>query len=593
MRKTMNYGYLMIFGSALLLCGSISAQDIKNTTVSVTRAYEGQLVDVHKPDQKMTVPDSLTSFALDFDYSVFENPYRGAYDFKPYFLDMKPAPDAYTGRKLYLKAGAGWRLRPTLDFVWEPEMKKRLRMSVYASHNSYFGDFRTISPDAGGYLKKDVGSQNGYDSKTVAGVSGRADFVRSRLTFDVNYTGIHVKDSLAATGFNAAAADFRLKSTMPSRGGIIYDLAMKYRFASQGPGDMQTPSWTGMSGTAAKSLNANDVDLSAMVGREFRPGSQFQVAMDLGLSSYSSLFTSSAATAMLTPKYMMNRDKWKLSLGVGFGLKINSDEDVFGYRLNSNRGQIIYPDLYASYEAVPDHMNLYLSVTSGFDRNPYFSQKERNHFYNPYFSGGLAPFSFNTVERINAAFGFEGNIRTRFRYDWKFGYSSYDYAPMDLLVTGTDYASGTPVYSAAVVYRSFNQFYTELKAQWESKSFSLDAKLRACVSDIDRREILCFAPSALTGNINAAYNWKRRLFFRCTAEMASRRSGWIYNSSEITASKAYIPFWMNLGIEAEYAFTSKLSFWLRGDNLLNMNIQRTPLYNAGGIGATGGIRLVL
>ena len=86
-----------VFGAA--------AQNL-NPTVSVTREYEGKLLEVHKPSLDMNVPDSLTQFNLDFDYSVFENPYQGSYDFKPYSLDMRPAPEPYSGRSLYLKAAA-------------------------------------------------------------------------------------------------------------------------------------------------------------------------------------------------------------------------------------------------------------------------------------------------------------------------------------------------------------------------------------------------------------------------------------------------------------------------------------------------------
>ena len=35
-------------------------------------------MEVHKPAQEMFVPDSLKRFDLDFDYSVFENPYKDA-----------------------------------------------------------------------------------------------------------------------------------------------------------------------------------------------------------------------------------------------------------------------------------------------------------------------------------------------------------------------------------------------------------------------------------------------------------------------------------------------------------------------------------
>ena len=64
---------------------SAGAQNL-NPTVSVTRDYEGKLMEVHKPSMAMFVPDSLHRFDLDFDYSVFANPYMGAYYSKPYVL---------------------------------------------------------------------------------------------------------------------------------------------------------------------------------------------------------------------------------------------------------------------------------------------------------------------------------------------------------------------------------------------------------------------------------------------------------------------------------------------------------------------------
>lgn len=78
------------------LCGGLSAQNL-NPTVSVSREYQGKLMEVSKPAVKMAVPDSLTEFNLKFDYSVFENPYKGSYDFKPYNMDMRP--DAEPDRK--------------------------------------------------------------------------------------------------------------------------------------------------------------------------------------------------------------------------------------------------------------------------------------------------------------------------------------------------------------------------------------------------------------------------------------------------------------------------------------------------------------
>lgn len=596
MKNMMKQMKIIISGAALLVCAGLSAQNIKNTTVEVTRSYEGRLPDVHKPEQKMFVPDTLTDFALDFDYSVFENPYRGAYDFKPYFMDMKPAPDAYDGRKFYLKAGAGWLLRPTMDLVWEPQMKGRLRLSAYASHHSYFGDYGNIAPDGSGKLGKSGGSWSGYDMKTVAGVGGRADFAKARLTFDVNYTGIHTKDSLTASGYNAASAGVRVRSLHPVTEGVSYDVSLRYRYSSQGLGSGYVTIWPGSESSAeANSLNMNDIDFSAVVGKGLGAYSSLQLSMDIGLTSYSSILSSSAGTAMFTPKYLLDRGRWRLSLGLGIGMKVNSDDSFCGMPLNSSKGQIVYPDVYVGYTAVKDYMHLYFSATSGINRNPYQVRKERNHFFSPYFSGGIAPLADNTVECINAAFGLKGNISRRFRYDIKAGYVSYGNAPLDVLALVHEADGSSAHYMPAVIYHGFDQAYASLSAQWESESFSLDAGLHACSSGIAGEELICFEPSSFSGDINAAYNFRHRLFFRCTAEFASRRGGRLYDNilSGMYGTGVHIPSWIDLGAEAEYVFTRRMSFWLRGDNLLNMNIQRTPFYCAGGIGATVGVRIVL
>ena len=114
-----------------------------NPTVEVTNAYEGGTSSIAKPARAMAVPDSVTRFNLDFDYSVFEKPYQGAYEFTPYYVQLKPTPKPSTTEKFYLRAGAGFTLHPELDLVWTPLQKEKYRLSVYATHQSYFG--RTAS----------------------------------------------------------------------------------------------------------------------------------------------------------------------------------------------------------------------------------------------------------------------------------------------------------------------------------------------------------------------------------------------------------------------------------------------------------------
>ena len=52
-----------------------------------------------------------------------------------------------------------------------------------------------------------------------------------------------------------------------------------------------------------------------------------------------------------------------------------------------------------------------------------------------------------------------------------------------------------------------------------------------------------------------------------------------------------VPGYADLGVSAEYAMNKKIAFWLRGGNLLNMEIQRDILYAEKGISFTAGICL--
>ena len=70
---------------------------------------------------------------------------------------------------------------------------------------------------------------------------------------------------------------------------------------------------------------------------------------------------------------------------------------------------------------------------------------------------------------------------------------------------------------------------------------------------------------------------------------------WVDHTTPLpyVAKPAYIPGYADLGVYAEYVTSRSLSFWLRGGNLLNMTIQRNPLYAEKGPYFTAGICLNL
>ncbi len=579
-----------------------------NPTVSVTRAYEGKLMEVHKPMQVMAVPDSLTRFDLDFDYSVFDNPYKGAYDFKPYELEMKPEPEPYGGRRLYLKAGAGYNLRPSVDFVWEPQLKSdRFKMDIYASHHSYVGRYSDIALGTDGKLDGTGSGWNGYDMYSNAGINGQANLSRAILSFDAGYLGIHTRgkvfcpgfydEGLLSDGYNAALFAFEAKSDNAAESYLYYDVALKYRGASQGLGGL-TVGDPVRSDARHSATGMNDVDLDVTLGPVLSREHRIVADFGMGMTWYGGNLQTNVGTAYVTPRYVLNKNRWRLSAGPKFSFNISDQDEATA--LNTNKGIYIYPDVHIGFEAVRSYLNIYFNAVGGDYRNPYSALKSKDHFLLPY-----AGMTNNSVVHADFSLGLNGNICSRLRYDVSAGYRSYEAMPFDQVeerVSGEnrayllrwDYEKGTAVYS-------------DIRLQWESRDFLIDSKFSVNDVRLNKSGIVtyhCFTPSKFCGYLSGTYNWKKRVFAGVSAEFASSRTGNMATLSisdrdggqvvtAVSADSARIPAWVNLGIYAEYAFTRKMSFWVRGENLLNSDMQRTPLYTDGGIGFTAGICLNL
>ena len=161
---------------ALAAASTAGGQNL-NPTVEVTNQFVGKVMEVTKPGVEMAVPDSLLRFDLEFDYSVFDTPYKGTYEFSPYLLDIKPERDTWRGNGLYLRLGAGYALHPTADLVYSPDLSGPFRLNVYGTHRSYVGDYKVRL----GSIEADL---KGYDMLSRAGVDGRYDYASGAFTFD-------------------------------------------------------------------------------------------------------------------------------------------------------------------------------------------------------------------------------------------------------------------------------------------------------------------------------------------------------------------------------------------------------------------------
>lgn len=577
------YRYAMIMAAALISAAA-AAQNL-DPTVEVSRAYEGNLVEVHKPAMEMAVPDTVQQFRLDFDYSVFDSPYKGSYEFNPYLTTMRPAASVFDPNVFYLRAGAGYRLYPVADIIWSPAFKKGFKMDVYAVHRSYVGDYRVVSPFAseGGIRLQEVKNDNkvaswkGYDFRTDAGVSGRYDWNKGVFGFDVSYLGIYTKENDYLPGadgtgaYNGLAASFGVASKAAQT--FFYDVDLKYGYADQLCSDI--------SGNAVSRIQEHVAGLSADLGPQFKSAHKvlFKVGMDMAF--YSGGIAQEMARMNFTPHYVCNKGRWQVDAGVrvDFLVSPNGSDLLNGV----NRQQIVYPDVHVEFEAVRNAMNIYFKAVGGTKLNTYSDIVKRNHFADPGYLN-MRPLD-SEIERVRTLVGFKGRIGTRFSYDLNGGYAGYANTLLDA-VTVVSEGELLP----SVGYSTCSKAFAEFSWLLDTERVRFDGS--AVYSYYWGFESLpgVFAPASLVADSSVEFNLRRRIFMGVDCNCASARK----TVSPVDGQQyMVIPGYADLGVSVEWVTSRKLSIWARGGNLLNMTIQRTPLYAEGGISFTAGICLNL
>lgn len=591
----MNMRKIYLVSAAMLMTAAVSFGQNFNPTVEVTNTYQGNASEVHKPLLGMNVPDSLLRFDLDFDYEVFEKPYQGAYSFKPYMLNMRPAKDAWRGRKLYLKAGAGYTLHPRFEFVFSPEQSGPFQMSVYASHKSYFGNYHEIKPELqdGLYrMKKSGGKFGGYDALTSAGFDGRYNWDRTILSFGIGYYGLAAKDSVMSRSYNAFDFNARVRSNNDSESYFLYDIGLRGRVANDG---LDYKSFSFPDGVTVDKQNENWVLLDGLVGPVVNNSRSILVGFEAESASYSRFYDGNIGRVALIPSYRFKSGRWNLNLGVKLEFMFRNDADTLSFgKMGGGKGQIVYPDAHISF-AAGGNVALYADATGGSRLNTYSSQISENHHLNPSFLVApvyelITPLVDNTVEKVNARIGVRGSAASSFQFDVNGGVGLYGNALME---SGLFTAGGDLV--PALAYSDYNLIYANALVGLRTGRVKIDADFRyRGVSFPDNDALnLGFTLPKYSGGVRASYDISSRLYAGINVEAASWRDGKCASVASEDILDVRVPGYVDLGVNCGYKFNRKWTLWLESGNLLCQTIQRTPFYAEKGPWVTAGISLNL
>ena len=536
--------------AALALSAALSAQNI-NQTVQVTNDYAARFADFQKQGGEMTVPDSLYKFDYRFDYSVFETPYKGSYEFSPYRIQVTPQARTYDGSKLFLRAGAGYSLRPQLSFAYQLLQEKDFTIGVYADAGGYLGNY--WSQTGGNPFR-------GYDLSGRVGVNGQRLMPKVRLSYEMAYDGVFAGDNANLdyrTTFHSAYVMGRVQSQERPGNQLFYDFDLRFRYS----GESYTPIME-LDNTGESNLRVG-VSIGPSLQQKYKIliDGVFEMA---SIRSVDAMFGGPTATTNLStiyPHLDFLLGPVHLDAGVRMDFSAVGEERTVTFT--------VAPDVKARLALAESGLELFAGVSGGQHMEDHYTLKQINHFApRVHFPASISR------EKLRVRAGLEGHWRSRLQYSLEAGWMSVSGGPL-------------PYYNS-LGFADYSSFYALATGLWKSERLEVDGRLRYNGFKLASFKTSFFTPPTFTADIRGTYNWDRRIYAGAFVEAASPRT-----RHSFTADFYQIPGYVNLGLTGEYRFTEKLACWLEAGNLLGMAIQRTPGHVEKGPYFTLGLQLKL
>lgn len=546
--------------SALLIGGVASAQNL-NPVVEVTNMYAMEASGIEKPEQLLPLPDSVFKFNLDFDYSVKSTPYKGAYEFNPYLVQMRPSARLSGEHTFYLKAGAGYGFHPEVDVVWNPVRKDNFRLNLYATHNSYMGRFRRITIQENVVdWNREMQAERGINARTEAGADLLYAFKGGQFSADLQYRNILATDFYTnhedpqIYGHHKGQFQARVQSNPGTR--FLYNVGT--RVAYLGYAEVK------------EFHTVSDASFGIRAGRN----NSFR--LNLGLETVGFDQGQSALKLEVAPHYAISTKRLNLDLGVKFS-HISRSENAYPFK-----GGIIFPDVHFSLR-LADAIVLQAAATGGDVLKTYDSLLEDN----PYL-GGFMWSRDVTVNRVHVMAGLRGSAGARFSYDVRVGYKWSDNACGWSFIpyfAEDGNQEATPYYMPTMAYVSpLHTYYAQATmalnlANWDILGHVYYGNTKPPVKDTPVAENV-FAPAGFMAHGHIFYKWAQRI-----------KVGFTVDARGKLKAKRPVPGYQDLGFYGEYTFGRKMAVWVKAGNLLNQTIQRTPFYAEQGIYGSVGIKL--
>lgn len=554
------YRIAIVLLTLLTAPSALRAQQKIDPTLEVTREFDGRMMNIHKSPLSTKTADSLKNFALDFNYTIFDKPYKDLYEFTPAASAAIFSRPAREWPLLLLKGGISFPLTPEAQLYFQPNLNRGNFLSVEGGYTCFQGNLPVAEPGAADnrVIKGDRVTADCSEYRAAVGYGKY--WKNNMLDISVGYTGgsgnYYGPDSHTYNTVEASAGAGSI-----GKGGRKINYSMKIRFRHTSDKSTMEP----------LALKENYFAATVEAGPNFGRYNKLTILINSENLFYSAIKQYNCGLFEGIVRYRFEKSRLLLLAGA----------KISGEYVSPERDEIdkfytpFFLNATLSLELIKKRMWLYGEVGGGNLLNSYFSTIERGIRLSQ-----NADLIITTLPLTIKA-GFKGNIRSRLSYNLFADYSYVDGLQQFINDEGTN--------GLSAIYTKTRILSLGLEAGYAGKRVSGYAKFsHSFFYDKERKGVpgshFGYAPTTL--DLSLEYNYRERIYIGTKINCRSKCD--LYDS-RFAGSTLTAPSYLNLGLDITYRLNSRFAFYAKGENLLDKIIMQTPLYIEKGVSAGVGI----
>lgn len=579
----------------LALATAVQAQQKIDPTLEVEKDFDGKMSNIVKGRLNTTIPDSLTSFNLNFNYSIFDKPYRDLYEFSPLPSAQLQGKTKEKYPVFSAKAGLGVPLAPFAAVTFQPGLKGGNSLVLNASYDGYYGKKRVAATGADGSEAPADATDAVFGTGIMYGYNWKNGWFKLGADYSNNFYTYYGSSEELSHRYNQAAINMRVGSSNGKEqlSRFSYNFGVLYRFTS----DKVCSAIAEQLGTGQDKLGESyikaDGEISPVNGRYNR----FSIGINSENSIYSGLQEYKYGLYEITPQYGFEKGRFSFRAGVKLSGRYKSKD------FTDDNHKYFFVKAALQYNIAREKLWFYANVDGGNHLNNYSTILEYNKWISPIadIKAGSTPFLVDAGLRGKAygKLGYDISVR----YAVHKGLIQYINAPSEDMAILMNNA-------VVATYANHNEFTAKASIHWKSKRVDAGTLLKY-TNWTDGKEgtfangLKPFGQAPFTWNIYCTYNWLERIYVGVNAELRSaapislayvtpsQSSSWEGNIANNSFSVIETGTMVDLNVNARYVINNSFSLFVNGNNLLNARLEYLPNYIEKGISFNAGVLVKL